>query len=170
MFAKLLLRDLLIAALVIGAWWLAAPLSAGSGPAADVSGALLGIGFFVVVHLAHEWGHVVGARLTGSRIAAPARLSSPFLFSFDSRHNSQRQFVIMSLSGFVVTGLAVYVAYWLLPDAWLATRVARGMVVFSASLTLLLEVPLLTASLLAGRILEKVEVFPASSPERAGAR
>ncbi|MDX2166847.1 MAG: hypothetical protein SF182_07275 [Deltaproteobacteria bacterium] len=169
MFVKLLLRDGLIAAFVVLAWWLAAPWSAGSGPLADVSGALLGVGAFVVVHLAHEWGHVVGARLTRSRIAAPARLSSPFLFSFDSRQNSQRQFVVMSLSGFAVTAAAVYVAYALLPEAWLATRVARGMVVFSAALTVLLEVPLLTASLLAGRILEKVEVFPAS-PERAATR
>jgi hypothetical protein len=159
-FPKLLLRDLTIAALVVLAWWLAAPLSAGGGPLADLSGALLGIGAFVVAHLAHEWGHLLGGLATGSRVAAPARLSSPFLFSFDSQGNSQRQFAIMSLSGFAVTALSLYVAYGLLPEAQLATRMARGLVVFGASLTVLLEVPLLVISLLRGSILSRVEVFP----------
>jgi hypothetical protein len=166
MFARLLLRDVIIVALVIGAWWLAAPLSAGRGPVADLSGALLGFGAFAVAHVAHEWGHLSGALLTGSRVAAPARLSSPFLFSFDSQRNSQRQFVIMSLAGFAVTGLSLVVAYALLPEAQLATRVARGLVVFGASLTVFLEVPLLTLSLLRGAILAQVEVFPAAPSTR----
>ena len=160
MFTKLILRDVAIAAAVITAWLLAAPLSAGSGPLADLTGALLGVGAFVVAHLAHEWGHLIGALLTGSHVAAPARLGSPFLFSFDSRRNSKRQFVLMSLSGFAVTGLSLIIAYGVLPDSLLATRVARGLVVFGASLTLLLEVPLLVASLLSGSILSQVEVFP----------
>lgn len=161
MFARLLLRDVLVTALVGGAWWLAAPLSAGNGPLADLSGALLGVGAFVVAHLAHEWGHLLGGLATGSHVAAPARLTSPFLFSFDSRRNSQRQFVIMSLAGFAVTGLSLSVVYGLLPEAQLATRVARGLVVFGAALTLFLEVPLLAVSLLRGSILANVEVFPA---------
>lgn len=161
MFAKLLLRDLLIAGAVVGLWLLTAGLSGGNGPLADLVGALLGVGAFVVGHLAHEWGHLLGAWAIGAHAAAPARLTSPFLFSFDSRRNSQRQFVIMSLSGFAVTGLSLYVAYGLLPEPLLATRVARGLIVFGASLTLLLEVPLLVASLLSGSILSQVEVFPA---------
>ncbi|HSQ01383.1 MAG TPA: hypothetical protein VL049_29530 [Candidatus Dormibacteraeota bacterium] len=160
MFAKLLGRDLGIAAVVILAWWLAAPLSAGNGPVADLSGTLLGVGAFVIGHLTHEWGHLVGALLAGSRVGAPASLGSPFLFSFDSKRNSQRQFVIMSLSGFAVTGVALFVVYGLLPEPLLATRVARGLIVFGAALTLLLEVPLLTISLLQGSILSRVEVFP----------
>ncbi len=106
----------------------------------------------------------------GSRVAAPARLSSPFLFSFDSTRNSQCQFLIMSLSGFAVTAVALLVAYGLLPEPLLATRVARGLVVFGASLTVLLEVWLLTASLVSGSILSRVEVFPlASGDGSAGA-
>ena len=161
MFSMLLVRDLIITTAVVAAWWLAAPLSAGSGPVADLSGALLGFGAFVVTHLAHEWGHLVGGLATGSRVAPPARLTSPFLFSFDSQANTQRQFVIMSLSGFAVTGLALYVAYGLLPEGQLATRVARGMIVFGASLTVLLEFPLLAISVVRGSILSNVEVFPA---------
>jgi hypothetical protein len=166
MFGRMLARDAAIASFVIAAWWLAAPLSAGAGPLADLAGALLGVGAFVVGHLAHEWGHLTGALLTGARVAAPAALSSPFLFSFDSKRNSQRQFVIMSLAGFAVTAVAVAVAYGLLPEGLLATRVARGLVVFGAALTLLLEVPLLLVSLLSGSIVSKVEVFPAAAGER----
>ena len=163
MFIRLLFRDLLIAGVVVFAWWLAAPLSAGNGPLADLTGALLGVSAFVVGHLAHEWGHLIGAFLTGGRVGAPASLTSPFLFSFDSKHNSQRQFLLMSLSGFAVTGVALFVVYGLLPDGLLATRVARGMIVFGASLTLFLEVPLLTISLIRGSILANVEVFPVVS-------
>lgn len=163
MFGRLLIRDLAIAAVVVGGWWLALPLTFGSGPVADLIGVLLGVGAFVVAHLAHEWGHLVGAFATSSHVAAPARLTSPLLFSFDSKRNSRRQFVIMSLAGFAVTGVSLYVVYGLLPEAALATRVARGAVVFSASLTLFLEVPLLTASLLKGSILSQVEVFPQTS-------
>lgn len=162
MFARFLARDLAIALGVVVAWWAAAPLSAGTGPAADLTGALLGAGAFVVGHVAHEWGHLVGALLTRSRVAAPASLASPFLFSFDSVHNSRRQFVIMSLAGFAVTGMSLFVVYGLLPEHLLATRVARGFIVFGASLTLFLEVPLLTISLLRGATLAQVEVFPVS--------
>lgn len=166
MFNKLLGRDLAIAAAVMLAWWAAAPLSAGNGPVADLTGALLGVGAFVVGHLAHEWGHLLGAFAIGAKVGAPGSLASPFLFSFDSKRNSQRQFLIMSLSGFAVTGISLYVVYGLLPGDLLATRVARGGIVFGAALTLLLEVPLLTISLLRGSILSNVEVFPVASPPK----
>lgn len=159
MFGRLLARDLAIALLVVLAWFAFAPLSAGGGPAADLAGALLGAGAFAVGHIAHEWGHLIGAMATGARVAAPASLGSFFLFSFDAR-NSRRQFVIMSLAGFAVTVVALYVVYGLLPQEWLATRVARGFIVFAASLTLFLEVPLLVISLLRGATLAQVEVFP----------
>ena len=66
----------------------------------------------------------------------------------------------MSLSGFAVTAVALFVVYGLLPEPLLATRVARGLILFGASLTLFLEVPLLTISLVRGSILSNVEVFP----------
>ena len=50
-----------------------------------------------------------------SRVVEAKSLAAPFFFSFDSRSNSQAQFVVMSLSGFAVTGVALYVAYGLLP-------------------------------------------------------
>lgn len=161
MFTKFLVRDAILVVVVVLAWWLAWPLSVGDGPMADVSGVLLGLGAGLVSFVGHEWGHLAGALATGSRVAEAKSLAAPFFFSFDSKLNSQTQFVVMSLSGFAVTALALYVAYGLLPVESLATRVTRGLVVFSASLTVFLEIPLLTISLLKGSMLAQVEVFPA---------
>jgi len=162
MFGKLFLRDIALVAVVVAAWWAGWSLSVANGPLADFLGVVLGFGAGAVAFVAHEWGHLCGAWIVGAHVAAPRRLSSAYLFSFDSKRNSQMQFLVMSLSGFAVTGLAIYVAYGLLPPEALATRVARGLVVFSASLTLFLEVPLLTLSLLKGSILAQAEVFPVS--------
>lgn len=166
MFTRFLARDLGITAAVLLLWWLAWPVADDGGALADGLGVVLGIGAGVIAFLGHEWGHLAGALATGARVAAPARLGSAFLFSFDSRRNSQLQFTVMSLSGFAVTGAALYVAYGLLPDGDFAVRVLRGIVVFSAGLTLFLEVPLLTISLLRGSILAQAEVFPADANQK----
>lgn len=165
MFGKLLARDIALTAAVVAGWWLAWPFAAGSGAFADLAGVVLGAGAGAVAFLGHEWGHLAGAFATGSTVRPAPNLSAALLFSFDSKRNSQFQFAVMSLSGFAVTGSALYVAYGLLPDGDFAVRVFRGLVAFSASLTLFLEVPLLTISLLRGSILEQAEVFPASDPQ-----
>jgi hypothetical protein len=167
MFAKLFARDISLVAVIVAAWLLWWPLSVGSGAVADLTGVLLGLGAGIVVHIGHEWGHLIGAVAAKARVAAPAKLTSVFLFSFDSRRNSQRQFVIMSLSGFAVTALALMGAYTALPPEALATRVARGLVVFGAALTVFLETPLLLASLVTGSILRQVEVFRPVNRETA---
>ena len=79
---------------------------------------------------------------SGHTVRAPGSLRSASLFSFDSRANSRRQFLIMSFSGFAVTGLAVALVYTVLPEGELATRVARGVVLFLTALTVVLEFPL----------------------------
>lgn len=159
-----LLRDGLIVTIVVIAWVLWWPVSAGAGPLADFAGVMLGIGGAAVAFVCHEWGHLLGAIASGGRYTLPPGLASPFLFSFDSRRNSQRQFVIMSLAGFAVTGAALVVVYWCLPADALATRVVRGAVLFLASLTVFLEVPLLVLSLVTGSILQQAEVFPVEEP------
>ena len=65
----------------------------------------------------------------------------------------------MSAGGFAGTGLAVLAAYTLLPDAELASRVARGTVLFLAFLGLVLEVPLLLWGAF-GKALPAIETFP----------
>ena len=86
---------------------------------------------------------VLGAVAMGSRVSVGTNLASGFLFRFEAEGNSLAQFVVMSLAGFVATALALAVFYTQLPDAWLASRVARGGAVFLAFLGLTLELPLL---------------------------
>jgi hypothetical protein len=108
--------------------------------------------------LLHEWGHLLGALATRSRVLPPDRLGSGYLFSFDSRTNSRSQFLVMSFSGFVVTGLAIVCALGPLDEPLLASRVARGAIAFLASLTVFIEFPLVIYSLVTSR-LPPIEVF-----------
>jgi hypothetical protein len=151
MYPKLLARDLGILTVSALAWWLAAPLSAGSGALSDIAGVLLGALFGASAFLVHEWGHLVGALATRSAIQAPAALTSPFVFTFESRKNTRRQFLAMSLTGFAATAVVIWIVY-LLPDAWLASRVARGLVLFLTLLTIVLEVPLVVYSLVTNKV------------------
>jgi hypothetical protein len=159
MFLRLFVRDSIIAALVVFGWWAGSAVSAGSGPAADLLGVVLGVGAGVVAYLGHEWGHLLGALAMRSTVSAPSSLASRYLFSFDSRRNGKAQFLVMSFSGFAVTGVAIWVAYGWMPDELLCTRVARGSVMFLTSLTVFIEMPLVVWSLVA-RSLPPVEVFP----------
>jgi hypothetical protein len=76
----------------------------------------------------------------------------------------------MSFGGFVVTGVALVVAYQWMPGDWLATRVARGAVVFLASLTVFLEFPLVVWSLIRYDALPSIEVFETEAAEDPAAR
>ncbi len=163
MFPKLAVRDLLLVALLGGFWWLVADLSAGDGPVSDFVGLLAGLGLGVATYLLHEWGHLLGALATRSTVHAPERLGSRFLFSFDSRANSRRQFLIMSLGGFAVTAVALALVYTVLPAEQLATRVARGSVLFLTFLLVFIELPLFVWALVRGD-LPPVETFEAREP------
>lgn len=158
MLRSFLIRDASLVAVALGAWWLVAPSSADSGPAADLAGWVSGIGLTLCAYLAHEWSHYLGAVATGSRVPLGANLASGFLFSFDAEENSLFQFVVMSVAGFVATAVAVWLFYTQLPDAWLATRVARGGVLFLALLGVVLELPLLLYGLVTGGVPKQVSV------------
>ena len=148
MFARIALRDVVFGAAVTAAWIYLAPLTAEEGWLADFVGVVLGLAVALACYFGHEWGHLAGALATGSRVAAPERLGSISLFSFDSKANDRRQFLVMSFSGFAMTGVALAVVYGLLPDGWLATRVARGGVLFLTALTVFIEFPLVGWALL----------------------
>lgn len=157
-FWKFAVRDALIFSVVGVLWTTFVHLSAGTGLWSDLAGLLLGLGFGACVFLLHEWGHLLGGLATGSTMHAPERLTSRYLFSFDSRHNTRKQFLAMSFGGFVVTGLAVWCAYGALSEPLQAARVARGVIMFLATLTVLLEFPLVIWSLVASSI-PPVETF-----------
>ena len=167
-FAKFAVRDAGIIGLVAGLWFGLAGFSSGSSLVGDLVGLVLGLGFGAGVFLLHEWGHLIGALATGSVVQAPDRLNSAYLFSYDSKLNSRHQFVVMSLSGFVVTGLAVWCALGPLAEPLQAARVARGAIAFLASLTLFIEVPLVIWALVAPS-LPPVETFAGGTEERPGA-
>jgi hypothetical protein len=156
MFVKMAIRDVLFLIAGTMLWRVAAPWSAGDGMRADLAGVALGAWIGLGGYLLHEWGHLAGALATRSHVEAPTRLTSGFLFSFDSRRNTLRQFLVMSFSGFAATAAVVWAFYTFLPDGLLASRVARGIVVFGAMLTVVIELPLVGYSLL-GRGLPPVE-------------
>ncbi len=141
MFARFAARDgalLVVAALL----WQAEPewrSLAGAGAAAWEVAAGLAAG--VVAAIAHEWGHLAGAALSRSRVAAARSLASPFIFRFDTKANSRRQFLAMSYGGFVASA-AVLAAYlvWL-PLGALSGKVALGLVGAGLLATITLEVP-----------------------------
>jgi hypothetical protein len=169
MYAKLFARDALIVAAAALLWTLAAGFSAGPGAASDFSGLVVGVALGICALPLHEWGHFAGAILTRSAIEPATSLRSIFAFSFDSKRNSRRSFVAMSLGGWVGTAAAVWVAYGLLPDHLLASRVARGMVCLSVLLVVVTEIPLLASALWTGRI-PPVEIRrPREDAERAAA-
>lgn len=158
MLTRFALRDLAIAAVGVGLWWLTAGLSSGTGFVSDFFGVVAGVGLGICASIFHEWSHLSGALASRSTIRIAGSLRSFFVFSFDSRRNSRRQFLAMSFGGLLATAVAVWVAYALLPDGQLASRVARGLVLFLAFLGLAIEVPLVLWSLLRSD-LPPVETF-----------
>jgi hypothetical protein len=158
MLLRLFLRDAAIVALSLGLWWLLAERSAGSGFVADFSGWVVGLMLFVCAYLAHEWSHYLGAVLMGSRVRTSESLASGFLFSFDAEGNSLAQFVVMSLAGFAATAAVIFAYYTVLPDAHLASRVARGGSLFLAFLGVVLELPLLLTGILSGSVPRQASV------------
>ena len=167
-FPRFALRDAAIIAGVVLVWTLASPLSAGDGPVADLSGGVCGVAFGVAAYLLHEWGHLLAGLASGSVVHPGPSLGSRFLFSFDSKRNDRRQFLIMSAGGFVVTGLAMWIVYGGLPGDLLATRVARGAVSFLAFLAVFIEFPLVIWALVR-RDLPPVDTFVPDGPEGVGA-
>lgn len=158
MLRRFLIRDASIVGVAGLAWTFLAPISSGSAWFADLAGWISGLLLAVCAYLAHEWSHYLGAVATGSKVPLGDELSSAFLFRFDAESNSLFQFVVMSLAGFVATAVAVWLFYALLPDLWLASRVARGGVLFLSLLGVVLELPLLLYGLAIGGVPKQVSV------------
>jgi hypothetical protein len=106
----------------------------------------------------HEWGHWLGATKAGAVITPARSLSSPFLFNFDSKANSRRQFLAMSWPGFVATAGFLAAFHWWLPDSHPATPLTRQIGWGLAAVTIIIEIPLALWTLAGGRI-PPVSVF-----------
>ena len=134
----LLIRDALMLGLTL--WlWLAPSLWAESGWAANSLLALLTV---LCAYLLHEWGHLLGAVVSGSRVHLPSGpLSSPFLFRFDVSRNTSRQFCSMSLGGFAASLIVLALMFWLLPSGLLASHITLGLAGLGVLATLWFEWP-----------------------------
>jgi len=169
MYAKLFARDLTLVAAAVALWWLASGFSAGDGPVGDLTGLLAGAALGACALPLHEWGHFLGAVASQSHMQPAESLRKVFSFSFDSRVNSQRQFLAMSFGGWVGTAAAAWVAYGVLPSDLLASHVARGMTLLSVLLVVVTEVPLLVRAFWTGRIPPVETVGSHRTAERAPA-
>jgi len=80
-----------------------------------ITGALAGV---TIATLIHEWFHYLGARQSGARFDIPSR-QGLFLYDWDFRSNSLRQFLTMSVAGSVGGLLAVFLLWTSVPaDTW----------------------------------------------------
>lgn len=136
------IRDLVAVALMAGLSILDAQLSGADAGAAAIAVALA-TGFMVtlVSFLLHEWGHWLGAVASGSPISRPPGALSPFLFHFDTKRSSRKQFLWMSMGGYIASVVAlVCIATWA-DFSRLSGQVAFGLASLGVLVTLVLEVP-----------------------------
>lgn len=136
------LRDLAVVGVTLAVWAIDAQVRReGAGgwsvPVALLAGALTAYSGYLV----HEWGHLLGALSARSVVHLPDRVLSVFLFQFDSDRNDRRQFLRMSMGGFVASAVAVAFLIAVLPlQAW-SGRIAMLLVLLGVVATFILEVP-----------------------------
>jgi hypothetical protein len=167
MFCRMAIRDATIIALGVVLWRGLAAYTEGDTMLADLLGLVLGLLVGTGGYFLHEWGHLAGAVLSGSVVHPPHTLKTGFLFSFDSKRNDKRQFLIMSLSGFAMTAWVTFAFYTFLPDGLLASRVARGVAMLGAFLAVFLETPILLYGLFGSTGIPPIEAPGHPRPELA---
>ena len=151
MFRRFVIRDVTILLGTVAAWWLSLTVDPGTGLASGLSIAA-GVGAAICAYNLHEWGHLVGARLTHSVYVPAKRIFSPFLFSYDDQQNTREQFLLMSLAGFAATALFVVAFVLWMPQDQQAGRIAlRGALVL-AGLTVIIEFPIFFRALLGNKV------------------
>jgi hypothetical protein len=96
---------------------------------------------FAAGYCGHEWGHLAGAVVAGSTVHSTNRLTSFYLFHFDTRLSSSRQFLSMAAGGLIVS--TVLLVFWLmvLPLPTLAGIAALTLIVLGFAATLITELP-----------------------------
>jgi hypothetical protein len=137
---RLLVRDALITASSSCLWWLDARGGL-AGVGGTVVSILAGLSIGVVAFVAHEWGHAAGSKLSGATIYFADRVSSLFLFSFDTSASTKNQFVAMSMGGYAASAAALVAALVWLPRDQLSGQVGLAVVGIGIVATLVAEVP-----------------------------
>ena len=106
---------------------------------------------FVIPSTVHEWGHFLGARLSGATspvFEAPKR--HYFLFDFPIAENDLRQFAWMSWGGILAPWLPVLLALLLVPSGAIGGHVLLATLVFKAVAVAAFEVPVVRAAVANG--------------------
>lgn len=155
-FSQLALRDVAIFTATVAAWHYLAVYSVGTGAVADFIGVGVGALIALCSHLLHEWGHVIGGFAGRSAMRPGTSLKSLSLFVYSSKGNSKRQFMLMSVCGFIATAIVVVFCFFVLPDEYLASRVARGYSLIQVFLAVVIELPLVAWALF-GKTLPPVD-------------
>jgi hypothetical protein len=143
MFLRFAVRDTVLLVLCVLLWqytlqqqaaglnsWVSIPLQVGVALLTTL------VGFLV-----HEWGHLLGALAYRGKVHAPHRWYELFLFHFDGRGNNARQFIAMSVGGFIASGLVVAVLVTALPLGTLAGLLALVFGGLGVLATFVLEFP-----------------------------
>lgn len=143
MFLKFVVRDIVLLVLCMLLWdytlqqqtaglnsWLSIPLQTGVALLTTL------VGFLV-----HEWGHLLGALAYRAKVHAPHRWYELFLFHFDGRNNTARQFIAMSIGGFIASAIVVAVLLASLPLNTLAGILALAFGSLGVLATFVLEFP-----------------------------
>jgi len=137
----LVVRDVAVFALCAVAWWFEPGFRDGSALGWTVALVTGGLTAFVGF-LMHEYGHLGASLATGAKVSYPRTPLTVLIFHFDSAQNDRRQFMWMSLGGYVATLVAVALIVALCPlDAW-SGRVALLLAGVGTLVTFVLEVPI----------------------------
>lgn len=164
-FAPFILRDTVLLAVTLVGWLAASVIAAPEGWIYDTVSVALGALAGMCAWQAHEWGHLVFAKVTGGRVHAPERVFSVYLFGFRNAENTKTQFIAMALGGFIATAIVFLFLIPLLPQDWLATRIFRSLVIIEILVTTALEVPGLVWGILSYRTLPSVNVLPEAAAD-----
>lgn len=152
-YRRFLWRDGCIVTITLALW-----IANSQSPLDDALGYACGVFTGICALQLHEWGHILGAFRSRADIYAPKHWWHPFLFSLDHSTNTRAQFLAVSLPAFAATAIYISAFVLFLPRDTLAGKTALIMGGVTASLTVLIELPIF-ARVYRGGMLPAVELF-----------
>ena len=97
----------------------------------------------IIASILHEWGHFLGARLSGSNAPLLEKTFSFFFFNFKDEGNTKSQFLQMSLGGPLANWSLVIGVFLLLPlETWSQILLIATMLSIAVSVSIF-EVPIM---------------------------
>ncbi len=138
---NVMIRDVLLIAGSVGLLLLSHRLDAAASAWHVPIALLAGVMLAVTGYLVHEWGHLLAALFSRSVVHLPDSIATVFLFRFDTGLNTNRQFLWMSVGGFIASGIVVYLYATQLSLDRLADQTALVLTALGVLATIILEFP-----------------------------